>query len=310
MLHRFRSREHGIEGHDPEVIQRTLSKLRREHYAFISLRELVHHLELNQPLMRAVVFTMDDGYFDQAEVAAPIFEKFECPVTIFPVSGFLDQQFWFWWDQVQYIFENSPKRTLDVPVHDTVLRYELRSRAERVRNARDLSAHYQRTCNGDVSAFVNRLATRAEVDVPVRAPAQFAPLSWEEARALEKRGVEFGIHTVSHPRLASLPEEECTWEIEASWKRLQEELARPLPVLCYPFGQPTDFGAREMKLVSQMHLMGAVTASSGSFSDHGESVEVRALPRYPAQNDVLRVLQCATGLERIKNWIRENASTS
>ena len=31
----------------------------------------------------AVVFTMDDGYFDQATVGGAIFAEFDCPVTTF-----------------------------------------------------------------------------------------------------------------------------------------------------------------------------------------------------------------------------------
>ena len=304
MLHRFFCPERGVEGLDPEIIRKTLSKLRRENYAFVSLRDLVRRLKLGQPLERSVAFTIDDGYFDQAEVAAPVFEEADCPVTIFLASGFVDRQFWFWWDQVQYIFENSPKRELEIDVAGVNRRYELKSRGARIQGARQLSAQYQRTANGDTGAFISRLAMRAEVDVPTRAPIQFEPMSWEQARALEKRGVDFGIHTVSHPRLAGLPDEQSNWEIAACWKRLQEELSDPLPVLCYPFGQQTDFGRREMKLVSQMHLLGAVTASSGDFSDETQPIELCALPRYPAQNDMLRVLQCASGLERMKRWIR------
>jgi len=304
MLHRFFCPERGVEGLNPEIIRKTLSKLRRENYDFVSLRKLVRRLTLGQPLGRSVAFTLDDGYFDQAEVAAPIFEEADCPVTIFLASGFVDRQFWFWWDQVQYIFENSPKRELEIDVAGVAYRYELKSHAARVQGARQLSAQYQRSVDGDVGSFISRLAIKAEVEVPVRAPAQFEPLSWEQARALEKRGVDFGIHTVSHHRLAGLPEEQSEWEIAACWKRLQQELSNPLPVLCYPFGRQTDYGRREMKLVSQMHLLGAVTASSGDLSDENQPVELFALPRYPAQNDMLRVLQCASGLERMKCWIR------
>ena len=36
---------------------------------------------------KAVAFTVDDGYFDFAEVAAPIFSHYDCPVTVFLVTG-------------------------------------------------------------------------------------------------------------------------------------------------------------------------------------------------------------------------------
>ena len=56
------------------------------------------------PLNRAVAFTIDDGYVEQATVAAPVFAEFDCPVTTFVTSGFLDRALWFWWDQIEYVF--------------------------------------------------------------------------------------------------------------------------------------------------------------------------------------------------------------
>lgn len=306
MLHRFFCRERGVEGHDPSVIRAILSTLRREQFSLVSLREIFRRLKEGRPLGRAVAFTIDDGYFDHAQVAAPIFEEFGCPLTMFLVSGFMDGKLWLWWDQVQYIFENTPHRVLEITVGEDTFRYELESLAARDRAAHDLSSWYQRTADGDVATFVASLAEMADVEVPGRAPERFAPLSWDEARALERRGIDFGIHTVSHPRLAGLTKEMSAWEIEACWKRLREELSDPLPVLCYPFGKGTDFGTREVSFVSQMHLAGAVTASSGNLSEHYDSEELCALPRYPTQNDILNVLQCSTGLETIKSWIRRH----
>ena len=134
MLHRFFCRERGVEGHDPSIIRTILSTLRREQFSLVSLREIFRRLKEGRPLGRAVAFTIDDGYFDHAQVAAPIFEEFGCPLTMFLVSGFMDGKLWLWWDQVQYIFENTPHRVLEITVGEDTFRYELESLAARDRD--------------------------------------------------------------------------------------------------------------------------------------------------------------------------------
>ena len=58
------------------------------------------------PMDRAVAFTMDDGYEDQGEIAA-LFGRFDCPVTIFLTTGFIDGSVVLWWDQLAEILKRA-----------------------------------------------------------------------------------------------------------------------------------------------------------------------------------------------------------
>ena len=108
MLHRFRCADAGVRGHDPAFVRAALEYLRANRYELVSLRELYARMARDaMPVRRAVAFTIDDGYFDHAEVAAPIFAAFDCPVTTFVTTGFLDGHLWFWWDQIEYVFESD-----------------------------------------------------------------------------------------------------------------------------------------------------------------------------------------------------------
>jgi hypothetical protein len=100
MLHRFRDVEAGNGGHDPQVLRANLSWLRAKNFSLLSLTELLDRLAEGAPIKRAISFTVDDGYADFAHVAAPVFAEFDCPVTVFVTSGFLDGQHWCWWDRV------------------------------------------------------------------------------------------------------------------------------------------------------------------------------------------------------------------
>lgn len=48
--------------------------------------------------------------------------------------------------------------------------------------------------------------------------------------------VEYGSHTMSHPKLPKLPLEDADWQMRESKKRLEEALGRELCAFAYPYG--------------------------------------------------------------------------
>ena len=115
--------------------------------------------------------------------------------------------------------------------------YILDSVPARLAAAHDISWWCQDASELDRKTCIAELSKEADVEIPAAPPRQFAPLSWDEARRLEKQGVTFGPHTVTHPVLSSTSEEDAQSEISTSWKRVCEELAHPVPVFCYPHGR-------------------------------------------------------------------------
>ena len=124
MLHRFQDLEHGIAGCDVSHLRRALAYLIRNNYELLTLADLFQRLGGKGPQARgAVAFTIDDGYIDQATIAAPVFSEFGCPVTTFVSTGFLDAKLWFWWDQIEHVFQHAACRSIQVRVGDTVVDY-------------------------------------------------------------------------------------------------------------------------------------------------------------------------------------------
>ena len=122
--------------------------------------------------------------------------------------------------------------------------------------ARDLSARCAKTSPAGWEALLEELRRLTDIEPPCSPPAQFRPMSWSDARAAEQYVVDFGIH--DHSSEAVLPYRREPWEKEIMdcWERLLEEVANPLLVLAYPFGQPMDFRVREMQNVGRLGLLG------------------------------------------------------
>src|SRR5712692_6573723 len=188
MCHRFSVPELGVTGHDGAVLRRCLAHLRKRRYALLSLEELFRKLRDGIPLRRAIAFTIDDGYFDHGQIAAPIFAEFDCPVTTFVATGYIDGKSWFWWDKLTYIFERTGRRELTPRLGDRQIVYRLDSPDARLAGSKDLSLRCQDASEADRLACVLETSREAEVELPAKPPANFAPLSWDTARSLEKGG--------------------------------------------------------------------------------------------------------------------------
>ncbi len=128
MLHRFPVPELGVEGHDLAALRRNLAYLRKERYDLISLEEMFRRFREGVPLKKAIAFTIDDGYFDNAHIGGPVFAEFDCPVTTFVTTGFLDGKIWFWWDKLTTIFERTRRRELRARIgaKETTYRLDLK----------------------------------------------------------------------------------------------------------------------------------------------------------------------------------------
>jgi len=308
MLHRLADPEVGASGHDPGLLRNALAYLRRERYELLDLRELFRRLAEGVPAGRpAVVFTMDDGYLEQASVAGDIFAAFDCPVTTFVTTGFLDAALWLWWDQIEYIFEHARKVAVEVELEGTSLHYLRDPVAGYAEALRDFIARCKRVSNQAKLEGIERLATAVEVEVPAQPPLRYRPMSWNQVRALELRGMSFAPHSVTHPVLSRTSDEQSQREIQESWERLRTCARSPVPIFCYPSGEAEDYGAREINTLKALGLSGAVAATLGYAGAREFTRGVDGpfhVPRLAYPDDLDLLTQYVSGLERFKEILR------
>lgn len=263
MYHRFRVPDLGIDGHDPANVAEGLQYLRRNHYEIVSLRELFNRLAEGRSVRGAIALTIDDGYQDHGSVAAEIFAKYDCPVTTFVTTGFLDGTLWFWWDKIEYVLNRTSRRELHLKLAEKEIQYT-REEGSGWQKAREgFIALCKNAPDLEKTNAISYLSLAADVAIPAKPPTRYAPMSWDQARKCEQLGMTFGPHTVTHPILSNTPDDQCAQEIADSWNRLREMVARPVPIFCYPNGGAKDFGSREIRFLREAGLAGAVTGISG-----------------------------------------------
>lgn len=262
MLHRISLDEDAHNGAITAThLRRCLTYLVKNHYTFISLEQLIVALRNKDELPpKCVVFTIDDGFIDQAKIIAPIFLEFAYPPTFFVITGMLDQALWPWDAQISWIIKSSRKSILKTQIDGYPVEVSLGSEDSRRQARRLLRDVLREIPANQVPAEVRRVACLLEVEAPTHhPPVSYQPMNWDMARALERKGVRFAPHSASHQIMSKLDEASMQEEILTSWESMQRELEDPLKVFCYPTGRLMDYGPREIDLLKREGFLGAVS---------------------------------------------------
>ena len=286
----------------PAHLRRCLNYLADRNYTFISIEQLVLALINKQPFpARAVAFSIDDGYADQAEIAAPIFLEFDCPLTFFVITGMLDETLWPWDAQVAWIFETSPKPSLQAQVTGQALSIELKDKHNTRLARREIQDAIRKMDAELVPNAVRQHARDAGTALPANAPPSYRPMTWGMARQLEDKGIQFAPHSVSHNILCRLGQASLDNEIRHSWQTLRKELTNPLKVFCYPSGRAIDFGSREITALRRNGFLGALSTTPG-FVEPGNNPDDQLfhLPRFALPESMDDFIQYCTWIEYAK----------
>jgi peptidoglycan/xylan/chitin deacetylase (PgdA/CDA1 family) len=302
MLHRFADPDLGVEGHDPAALSARLEYLRRERFHLVSLDELVRRMAAGEaPRPKSVVFTVDDGYSDFARIAAPVFERYDCPATLFVVTGFADGECWLWYDAVEFLLGDEERGDISVPVGARSVHLRWISGDERGRVVARFIELLKELPSDVIPDVITWISATRGVTLPSAPPPRCAPIAWEEARRLSARGMQFAPHTHTHPILSRAGEARALREIRHSWERISREVPGAVSILCYPNGMGADFGARERRLALLAGFRGAVQASGGWCSLSRFQEDPFAIPRTSYDTDATRFRQSVSGLERVKS---------
>ena len=289
MYHRF-SQTDNFNATSAETLTKHLEYLTK-HYKIIPLSELVAKLKNNEPIApNTAVITIDDGYDDVFKIAFPIFKKFNAPATLFVVTDFLDGKIWIWTDKARYLLYQTK---LDEFNFEN-LEIKLSDKNSRLNAATKINSKLKKLSNAERDAKIYELAKIVEVELPNLPPKEFAPISWERAREMDKNGVNIESHTVTHPILTNISETDLEFELAKSREVLAEKLQREVKIFCYPNG---NVSPRESEAVSQANYDCAVTTEIRLATAQDK---LFLLPRIDAEPEMPRFIQATSGFDNLK----------
>lgn len=229
-------------------------RLLRDYFTPLSLQEALQHLQNNTLPANAVCVTFDDGYLNNLTVAQPILAKYGIPATVYVATAF-SQGSNMWNDRLIYLFSQPERQQLlldntQLPLTDAADRC---SKAQQWLKKLKYLPISQRLEKIDQFYQQNNVS---EQEPLMMSPAQIKQLS--------DSGVTIGAHTVNHPILKVMPEEQQLQEITQSRLQLETWLGKPVQHFAYPNGvKDTDFDETTVKLVTGAGFSSAVITNWG-----------------------------------------------
>lgn len=241
--------------------------------------QVPEHLESGRR-RTAFVISFDDGYGDNADVAAPLLRAKGLPATMFLISSILGDRKDFWWDALARAIletERLPAR-LDLEVGDFRFSQHLASAAtlspEEKSQVRGWRIEERPPAHPREALYLALWQAIDAAPEALREPICSAVLAWagltrevpEADRPLDEKRVnalasegliEIGGHTMSHLPLDTLEKDAARTEIEGCRTRLTEVAGREIRSFSYPFGR---LGARTAQIVRESGFAQACTS--------------------------------------------------
>lgn len=187
--------------------------------------------------------TLDDGYEDNYQVAAPILKKLGIPATFYVVSDFVGTDRLFWWEQIAELVCASRKPQIDLQAVIPELRQKgeqknvlsLRDRRERDYAYEQLCARIREGPHVEIPSQVQKIAEY--FDAPLREEGRrYGLMDWHQLKDLVMQGFEIGGHSASHCNVIGAGEDLLQRELIESASAIEAKVDAPVETFAYPYG--------------------------------------------------------------------------
>ncbi len=276
-----------------QVFEQQIRFLSRR-YTIVPLEDIVERLRRGQGLYRrAVAITFDDGYRDNYTRAFPILRRYRVPATFYLTTGCIDNGQILWTAYLRYILRVTQAEELRLTQPD-VVSLNLSGPGAREEAFKALVVRMK---NISTQKRQDLLAEVAEkLDVHDTSPLEGIMMNWEEVREMQRHGMTFGAHTITHPNLPNSSAEEAEREILGSKETIEGHLGEPVHHFSYPNGRGSSHLTEQVKLlVRRAGFRSAVTSFSGCVQQGDDLFALKRLGVYARHG---RLLDLSWEIER------------
>jgi peptidoglycan/xylan/chitin deacetylase (PgdA/CDA1 family) len=237
----------------------------------LPLTKAVQRLARGDLPARALAITFDDGYADNATVAAPLLRSLGLSATFFVTSGVLNGGR-MWNDTVIEAVRAAARGTLDLSAHGLGV-HEIGDAMSRRAAALQLIGAIKRDPAPRRAARVAAIAEAVGASLP-----DDLMMSSAQVRGLISLGMSVGAHTVTHPILSRVDDEAARFEIERGRDDLEQITGELIELFAYPNGVPgVDYEARHVQMVRSCGFAAALSTAHGCAA---RGADLFQLPRF------------------------------
>jgi len=263
----------------PEFLDQVIAMLRKRGFDLVNLDEAAARIRTGGRPFAA--FTLDDGYRDNLVHARPVFDRHNCPYTIYVAPAIADGKCELWWRGLEYAIASNAR--IRVEIDGTTIDLDCQGLAEKSAAWRRLYWPVRRLEQHEQRRWIRTFAAQHGIDID--RICREAAMTWDELRQIASDPLcGIGAHTVHHYNIKALADDEALGEMIHSADRIEQELGRRPAHFAFPYGDETSAGPRDFALAARAGFRTAVTTRKGMlFPAHAE--HLTALPRLSLSGD-------------------------
>ena len=281
MYHRFAPGEGNVDRLGAKHFAKQLAYMAKYHRFWSADQHIDSYTAGRKVTGSPVVLTIDDGYKDFEEIVLPLLSDYEVNPILFVVPDFVSGSFWFWWDKLRHIFDETSHGRCDFQLYEKPYKYSLDNSSDRYDAWNEITVDLAQLTPEQTALAVERLAELLDVQVPLQPPQDYSAISWEQLERMAANNVTVGAHTCTHPALSRISREQAAAEIEMSREAIKARIGQCSDMFCYPYGQAEDYTPETIGIVEQLGFSGAYVA----FEGNGEELGPFERPRYAVHED-------------------------
>ena len=243
-----------------ETFRRQLAFL-KDNATIVSLRRVAAALAGGPALPdHAVALTIDDGYESVRTLGFPALIEAKAHATLFVATQFVDERVPLWPDRLEYAFAGAPG--------DPAAR---RARLQALqREAKDMIPVEREALIAPVEAELGRRLT-----LDAGAPETYRALTWAQCREMADSGfMDVGSHGHTHTIATLLGDDGAAAEFALSKRLVEQNLAKPCDLFCYPNGDYDDFSPTTARLLKEAGYRCGLTTVAGFTRLGGDPYEM------------------------------------
>jgi peptidoglycan/xylan/chitin deacetylase (PgdA/CDA1 family) len=220
--------------------------------------------------------TLDDGYRDNLEQAAPVLRAHGVPFLIYVPTGFVEGSATIWWEDLEEVIRKRDQIVMHMPKGR--VSFDLSTPGLKLKAYWELVKFLGTAVSEqEQRKIVSDLAWQAGVDIVAHCRTQI--MNWSEISGLARDPLcTIGAHTIHHYAVARLPEAEAVTEMKEGSRIIEMETGKWPTHFAFPYGFPSAAGPRDFRLAAQCGFETAVTTRHGVlYPEHAG--HMHALPR-------------------------------
>jgi peptidoglycan/xylan/chitin deacetylase (PgdA/CDA1 family) len=223
----------------------------------LPLAEACERLSRGALPARAVSITFDDGYANNEEIALPILKRYGLRAAFFVSTGYSAGGMMFN-DTIIEALRGAPSGFHDLSAL-RLGKLEIDDLASRRTAVDRLITALKYRPVAERQRIVERLADIVHARVGTK-----LMMTPQQIAKLHREGMEIGAHTVTHPILSSIADDQARAEIVQSKRTLEEITGSAVTLFAYPNGKPpADYDGRHVRLVREAGFAAAVSTIPG-----------------------------------------------